>query len=70
MEMDLLLKSGICNALNHLYGASVEIDSIKLEPTNADFKGDFTFVTFPYLKVSKKILSKLPMKLESICKLI
>lgn len=54
MEMDLLLKSGICNALNHLYGASVEIDSIKLEPTNADFKGDFTFVTFPYLKVSKK----------------
>jgi len=54
MEMDVLLKSGICNALNHLYGAAVEIDSIKLEPTNADFRGDFTFVTFPYLKVSKK----------------
>jgi arginyl-tRNA synthetase len=54
MEMDVLLKSGICNALNHLYGTTVEIDSIKLEPTNADFRGDFTFVTFPYLKVSKK----------------
>jgi arginyl-tRNA synthetase len=54
MEMDVLLKSGICNALNHLYGATVEVDSIKLEPTNADFRGDFTFVTFPFLKTSKK----------------
>jgi arginyl-tRNA synthetase len=54
MEMDMLLKSGICNALNHLYGASVDLDAIKLEPTNADFKGDFTFVTFPFLKTSKK----------------
>ncbi len=52
--MDMLLKSGICNALNHLYGAVVDLEAIKLEPTNADFKGDFTFVTFPFLKVSKK----------------
>jgi arginyl-tRNA synthetase len=54
MDMDMLLKSGICNALNHLYGAVVDLEAIKLEPTNADFKGDFTFVTFPFLKVSKK----------------
>jgi arginyl-tRNA synthetase len=54
MEIDLLLKSGICNALYHLYDATVDIDSIKLEPTNADFRGDFTFVTFPFLKTSKK----------------
>jgi len=50
----MLLKSGIRNALNHLYGAVVDLEAIKLEPTNADFKGDFTFVTFPFLKVSKK----------------
>jgi arginyl-tRNA synthetase len=54
MDMDMLLKSGICNALNHLYDAVVDLEAIKLEPTNADFKGDFTFVTFPFLKVSKK----------------
>ena len=50
----MLLKSGIRNALNHLYGALVDLETIKLEPTNLDFKGDFTFVTFPFLKVSKK----------------
>lgn len=47
-----IIKKHVADALKHLYQA--EADKILLEPTKPDFEGDFTFVTFPYLKQSKK----------------
>ena len=38
------------DAIKVLYSA--DVDNIALESTNEDFKGDFTLVVFPYLKLS------------------
>ncbi len=54
MQMESLIKSGIQKAFLWCFETEVELDTIKLEATNTDFKGDFTFVVFPFLKVSKK----------------
>lgn len=47
-----IIKKHLANALKDLY--QTDADKITLEPTKSDFEGDFTFVTFPYLKQSKK----------------
>lgn len=52
--MEEKLKNGISEAFTELYGAAIASSEIKLEPTNPDFEGDYTFVTFPFLRQSKK----------------
>jgi arginyl-tRNA synthetase len=42
----------IKEALQNLFGAAVE--QVALQPTRKEFGGTYTFVTFPYLRVSKK----------------
>ncbi|MDZ4758372.1 MAG: arginine--tRNA ligase [Bacteroidota bacterium] len=42
----------IIQAFETLYGAKPE--GVKLETTRQDFEGDYTFVVFPYIKISKK----------------
>ena len=54
MEMESVLKSDIAHVLNKLYGHTLSLESIKLEQTNADFKGDYTLVTFPFVRLSKQ----------------
>jgi arginyl-tRNA synthetase len=54
MQMESLIKSGLQKALLSCYNTEVAMDAIKLEATNPDFRGDFTFVVFPFLKISKK----------------
>ncbi len=54
MQMESLIKSGLQKAFQSCYGAELAIEAIKLEATNPDFRGDFTFVVFPFLKISKK----------------
>lgn len=44
--------SEITTAFNQLFDA--EIHDAKLEKTNANFSGDFTFVVFPYLRLTRK----------------
>lgn len=52
--MDILniLSAKTIEALKHLYG--VDIENVAFEATNPTFEGDFTFVVFPYLRMSKK----------------
>jgi arginyl-tRNA synthetase len=52
MTIEQTLAGKTKEALHTLYG--VELDKIAFEKTNPDFEGDFTFVVFPFLKVSKK----------------
>ena len=54
MQLETYIKSGIAEAIASLYGESVDAETIKLESTNPDFKGDFTFVCFPFVRFSKK----------------
>ncbi len=49
-----LIKEQLANTLNHLYQTQLEANAITIEQTSDDFEGDFTFVVFPYLKISKK----------------
>lgn len=42
----------ITQAFETLYGQQPE--GVKLETTRQDFEGDYTFVVFPYIKISKK----------------
>lgn len=44
----------IQQAFNELYNHSLQLQDIKLQPTRKDFEGTYTFVTFPYSRVSKK----------------
>ncbi|MCC5930842.1 MAG: arginine--tRNA ligase [Cyclobacteriaceae bacterium] len=41
-------------AFNHHFQYQPEKGSIALQATRKEFEGEFTFVTFPYLKISKK----------------
>ena len=52
MQLEEQLKAGIAQAITELYGES--LPEIKLEITNKDFEGDYTFVVFQLLRVSKK----------------
>lgn len=54
MQLETYLKQGISDAIFELYGVKVAEDEIKLESTNPDFKGDYTFVCFPIVRHSKK----------------
>lgn len=54
MNIAYEIQKGIQNGLNALYQHETEIDSLGLQPTRKEFEGTYTFVTFPYGKISKK----------------
>ena len=49
-----ILKNHIATAFKSVYQINVDSQSIVLENTKPDFEGDYTFVVFAYLKISKK----------------
>jgi arginyl-tRNA synthetase len=53
MDLEILIKNSISSAIFSNYNLKVEADSLLLQPTKAEFVGDFTFVTFPYTKELK-----------------
>lgn len=52
--IEQILKAQISAALTALYQVNTTPEQIVLEQTKPDFEGDFTFVVFPYVKLSKK----------------
>ncbi len=54
MSIEAILQQHIAKALQHLYSANVETNTLKMETTKPDFVGDYTFVVFPFLRNSKK----------------
>lgn len=54
MQIESLVKSGLQQAFKACFDADVDLNTLKLESTNPDYKGDITFVVFPFLKISKK----------------
>ncbi|MDW7692295.1 arginine--tRNA ligase [Flammeovirgaceae bacterium SG7u.111] len=45
---------GIYAAFEEVFGEKLEEGKVALQPTRKDFEGTYTFVTFPFLKISKK----------------
>jgi len=54
MFLEKKLQQVLIQSLKDLYDSEVDEESIKLQPTRKEFEGTHTFVTFPYLKLSRK----------------
>jgi arginyl-tRNA synthetase len=54
MNPELFLQEKIAEALKELFGLEFSPNQISLQKTRPEFNGEFTLVTFPYIKISKK----------------
>lgn len=54
MNIENILQTAIIGAIKDLYGADVDASQITLQKTKKEFKGHYTLVTFPLLRISKK----------------
>lgn len=54
MRIEKILQGAIVEAIKSLYGADIDSSQITLQKTKKDFKGHYTLVTFPLLRISKK----------------
>lgn len=52
--MELQIKQGIVAAFAALFDHELKEEEVALQPTRKDFEGTYTFVTFPYARVSRK----------------
>ncbi|MEM6643973.1 MAG: arginine--tRNA ligase [Bacteroidota bacterium] len=53
MSLEDKLKKGITDAFNAIYQFEISAADLALQPTRKEFEGAYTFVIFPYLKVTK-----------------
>ena len=51
--LDRKIKSALCNAFKSLFDYTIEAADISLQPTRKEFDGTYTFVVFPYLKITQ-----------------
>ncbi|MFY0627853.1 MAG: arginine--tRNA ligase [Reichenbachiella sp.] len=54
MNIAAELQISIARGFKSLYNYDVETSALSLQPTRKEFDGTYTFVTFPYGKISKK----------------
>lgn len=54
MDFAKQISTVLSQGLKSLYQMVINPDELKLEITRQDFKGDYTFVVFPYVKQSRK----------------
>ena len=54
MNIETNLQNTILNSIRALYGVEADAAQITLQTTKKEFKGHYTLVTFPLLKISKK----------------
>jgi len=54
MIIESQIKASVVKAVKELYATDITADSIQLQLTRKDMKGDYTVVVFPLLKISKK----------------
>jgi len=54
MNLESILQSKTCEAIQSLYSSAVELQTIQVQQTKKEFVGDLTIVIFPLLRASKK----------------
>ncbi len=52
--MDKLIKEHLSMALEDLFSYKLSAEDVSLQPTRKEFEGTHTFVTFPFLKISRR----------------
>jgi arginyl-tRNA synthetase len=50
--MEVQIREGLVKAFSELFQHTVLVDDITLQPTRKDFSGTYTFVTFPFGKIT------------------
>ena len=53
MNIEHFLSTTISKVINELFELSSNTNDIILQKTKKEFEGDFTLVTFPYIKAAK-----------------
>lgn len=70
MNIEHFLSETISAAVNQLFGLSTKPEEVILQKTKKEFEGDFTLVTFPYIKAAKLSPEKTGEVIgEEICRL-
>ena len=54
MNIDILIKQSVTEAIQKIYHSEIETESIQIQLTRKEFEGDLTVVIFPYTRFSKK----------------
>ncbi|MDD4210571.1 MAG: arginine--tRNA ligase, partial [Bacteroidales bacterium] len=54
MKFENILSRAVLESVEELYQQRIPLESINIQKTNKEFKGDFTVVVFPFVKLSKK----------------
>ncbi len=54
MDITLIIREQVVEAVKNLYQAEVTKESVLLNPTRKEFDGDYTVVVFPYSKAARK----------------
>ncbi len=54
MHIEHILQDAIIAAIKELYTTEVDPSQITLQKTKKEFRGHYTLVTFPLLKISRK----------------
>ena len=54
MNIDQIIKDKIIEAVQSLYGQTIETDAVQTQNTRKDVEGDMTVVVFPFLRFSRK----------------
>ncbi|WP_339736712.1 arginine--tRNA ligase [uncultured Sunxiuqinia sp.] len=54
MNIDQIIKDKIIEAVQSLYGQTIEADAVQTQNTRKDVEGDMTVVVFPFLRFSRK----------------
>ncbi|MDR2564445.1 MAG: arginine--tRNA ligase [Prevotellaceae bacterium] len=54
MNVETIVKNAVKQAVSKLYGADLPENILQIQKTRKEFEGDYTFVVFPLLKISKK----------------
>ncbi|MBR2746915.1 MAG: arginine--tRNA ligase, partial [Bacteroidales bacterium] len=52
MTPEKFIQNKAAEAIQALYGADVQADSLQVAVTRKEFEGDYTLVTFPLLKIT------------------
>jgi arginyl-tRNA synthetase len=54
MNIIPILQNAVAQAIEHLYGEKTAPEKVQINPTPADFTGDYSVVIFPFVKLAKK----------------
>ena len=54
MDIEILLKDKVIEAIKALYNQTIDEKSVQIQTTRREFEGDKTVVVFPFLRFSKK----------------